>query len=950
MAKVRVREEVINTYLAQVVTELGVVANAETVLSRGQHRPDVLFQLRGLRVVIESKVGDTQSATVSALNDAKERVQNNIAHIAVAVVYPTKIATTPSNEIYDKLKETKLKYSVVSENSTTASWTTGTPADMMESVRRAQEMLAKNVLVEKTASRLSIHLENIAALWKGQTGPCENLADLLGMNAPNNEDEVTYNSRLESAAKVSALVLANAFIFQEQLAGSDKRVLTLSKLRTEKELIRSTSEHWAEICEKINYGSIFHLGKSILRELPAQVGTDKTIKSLIDEAFSICSEKVALRHDLMGRIFHWLLHDAKYLGTFYTSVSAATILLKVAMSLDWETDFSEIRDISNFTVADFASGTGTLLMAATQAITDQFVKSCYVKRIDAKSSDKIISKEELNNLHQTLIENTIHGYDILPTAVHLTASTLALLAPEVLFRRMNLFLTPIGLDHGSARLGSLDFMLNPDINVQLSLDGSHLDTERKGVDQSIPTKVTAPKLDLCVMNPPFTRSGGNNKIFGSHGNDRPKMLKELNSRAKRAGVSTTPGLGSVFIPLADQYVKTGGRIAFVLPLAIATGELWSKVRELISQKYHLEVVIASHESKRTNFSENTDLSEILFIARKLADNESAGNTIYVSLRKNPDSIFDARNVAARITTALIESKRTQQRVIIKSSEGVLGEVSSVPAPVGVSKWTPVIFLSSLLATTFSNLENCNELQIPGSTDGIRIPLCPLAEIGTLGYDNRDTIDAFEVDKTGQQWTPHPAFWDHKSDKVNQISQIPNAFLIPREFPLPHRPLRDSKIVWDKASRILIATKLRTNTHKLVAVRFENDVLGNTWWPFTGKNLNEQQEKALLIWLNSTLGLLMLYGNRTITEGSWFKLNKGTWNEIKILNVTKLNKKQLLTLANVFDKISSQELLSLAQIDQDPIRQQIDSALCDALNLPDLSLLRDLMTRESGLTG
>ena len=40
-------------------------------------------------------------------------------------------------------------------------------------------------------------------------------------------------------------------------------------------------------------------------------------------------------HDLMGRIYHWLLHHAKYLGTYYTSVSAATLLLKVALDLKW---------------------------------------------------------------------------------------------------------------------------------------------------------------------------------------------------------------------------------------------------------------------------------------------------------------------------------------------------------------------------------------------------------------------------------------------------------------------------------------------------------------------------------------------------------------------------------------------------------------------------------------
>ena len=46
------------------------------------------------------------------------------------------------------------------------------------------------------------------------------------------------------------------------------------------------------------------------------------------------AEQAAFRHDLMGRIYHWLLHHAKYLGTYYTSVSSATLLLKTVPDTD----------------------------------------------------------------------------------------------------------------------------------------------------------------------------------------------------------------------------------------------------------------------------------------------------------------------------------------------------------------------------------------------------------------------------------------------------------------------------------------------------------------------------------------------------------------------------------------------------------------------------------------
>jgi hypothetical protein len=62
MTKTRNREEVINTQLAILISSLGVTADAETMRVRGKHMPDVLFQLRGLRVVIEVKFEDVPNA------------------------------------------------------------------------------------------------------------------------------------------------------------------------------------------------------------------------------------------------------------------------------------------------------------------------------------------------------------------------------------------------------------------------------------------------------------------------------------------------------------------------------------------------------------------------------------------------------------------------------------------------------------------------------------------------------------------------------------------------------------------------------------------------------------------------------------------------------------------------------------------------------------------------
>ena len=101
------------------------------------------------------------------------------------------------------------------------------------------------------------------------------------------------------------------------------------------------------------------------------------------------------------------------------------------------------------------------------------------------------------------------------------------------------------------------------------------------------------------------------------------------------------------MPLADKHLKTGGRIAFVLPIAFASGEAWGAVRKYLADRYHLETVITSHDASRTNFSENTGLSELLFVARKLKSREKAR-----AARSSLD-VKSVRVIATAIKTSIL---------------------------------------------------------------------------------------------------------------------------------------------------------------------------------------------------------------------------------------------------------------------------------------------------------
>ncbi len=939
----RNREEAVNTQLAILISRLGTAADAETIHIHGKHRPDVLFEMRGLRCAIEGKFGDNNAAEELVLADARKRVASGLVHIAAAAIYPTVLRTTPTAHLVNALEGSRLRYRIIAETQESEGWYEGTPSDLMDALRRAQENLTRDDIVEETAKALSVQLETVARLWHGQRGACDRLSAILGITEQTEETPEKADERRATAARVAALVLANAFIFQEQLALNDRRIDTLQSLTSADDIVGATATHWHWIWENINYVPIFQLGERVLAQLPASAATSRAVQSLLSEAQAICRQQAALRHDLMGRIYHWLLHEAKFLGTYYTSVPAATLLMKLAMSLAWKQDFTNVKALAEFKVADLACGTGTLLMAAAQALTDRYIK-------DRADKGEPLGDRDIAALHQTLMQNVMHGYDILPTAVHLTASTLALLAPEVAFRNMNLFVMPIGMDHGRPRLGSLDFLSDDVVHTQFALDDSQLDTVRTGAARTVHTNAKIPPLDLCVMNPPFVSSRYGNRLFGSLPQQREALQKALSQQSRKLGVSATAGLGALFVPLAERHLKPGGRMAFVLPLALATGEAWGAIRERIAKRFHLELVVSSHDSERPNFSENTDLSEILFIARRLQRDEAAGETTYVNLWRNPRTIHEALDQATRIANLLragsegIEGSRT-----IRGPRGILGEMAVLPAPKGTENWTGGIFAQGYLMRAHWALDVLGELRLPGEKKGYPLPLCRLDALGRLGYDIRDITDAFDIDKTAGAWSPYSAFWNHDADQVRSIAQTPNATLLARDQPLPGRPAKDAASVWSKAGTILLVSRLWPVTHRVVAIGHPDRVLGNTWWAFDDSELTLPRRKALLLWLNSTLGVMSYFGRRAVTRSAWMQMKKPAWSSMPVLDVRALSARQVTALAKTYDSLSELELAPISQLDIDATRHSIDAAIAKALGLPDVQPLRKLLSREPGLT-
>jgi hypothetical protein len=158
-----------------------------------------------------------------------------------------------------------------------------------------------------------------------------------------------------------------------------------------------------------------------------------------------------------------------------------------------------------------------------------------------------------------------------------------------------------------------------------------------------------------------------------------------------------------------------------------------------------------------------------------------------------------------------------------------------------------------------------------------------------------------------------------------------------------RRLKSVEQLWAKAGGLLVAERLRLDTARVVAIRSDVRVLSNVWWPVWVEN--ELMEKALAVWLNSSLGLLTVLSHRTTTEGGWGAMKKADLEELPVVDLRQLTTEQLQGMADLFDGLAEAEFERLPGMVDCPARRSLDNGLSRILGLPDLGNLRRLLASE-----
>jgi len=176
------RQEVLNVLLAQLLQERGVVTAPESIVRSGPERrmPDVIVSFHGLRTAIEGEVSDRPEAQERAIHSARSRVEEGIAHVGIATVYPAQLRQTPFGELKNALAASRLQIAIVTESGGSG-FVVGNVDYLESALRNAFEQLVQEDVVARAVAALDAGIEQFASTIAGKGGILGRVAETLGI-------------------------------------------------------------------------------------------------------------------------------------------------------------------------------------------------------------------------------------------------------------------------------------------------------------------------------------------------------------------------------------------------------------------------------------------------------------------------------------------------------------------------------------------------------------------------------------------------------------------------------------------------------------------------------------------------------------------------------------------------------------------------------------------------
>ena len=452
--------------------------NTRAIAGHPGLQPDILITAPGSSpVVIEAEY--MPAANVEA--EARQRLglettaYGRVIEAAVALRYPSEVGE--AHDLHSALSAAQLSYCVFTENGGASrfpdsGWLDGSVEDLADMVRLVS---VPQHAVDRATTALQQGIDGAAKFLDeiDQTRPgiTNEIAALLGM------------ANVLQTRRMACAIIANALVFHDQIAGMHARINSLA-LACGDNVANPQGEvlaAWTAILN-INYWPIFAIAKDILQHLDS-ADAARILRRLRNTAQAVNATGVENAHDLTGRIFQRLIADRKYLATFYTLPASAALLARLAVAKLEGVDWSSAEEIGNLRVGDFACGTGALLSAVYDQIAARH------ERAGGNAA----------KLHQLMMEEVLYGCDVMPSAIHITGSTLSGVEPAVGFSNSRLYTMPYGRQKdGGVMIGSLELLQSSNVMTLFNTSDPAMRTGSAGEETAAQIRTEIPDLRLSI--------------------------------------------------------------------------------------------------------------------------------------------------------------------------------------------------------------------------------------------------------------------------------------------------------------------------------------------------------------------------------------------------------------------------------------------------------------------
>ena len=901
--------------------------NTQAIAGHPGLRPDILITASGRSpVVIEAEYMPARTVEPEARSRLGLEVASNgrIIEAVIALRYPDDVAE--AHNLRASLSSARLDYCVFTEGASgmqrfpESGWLEGSVEDLADMIRLVS---VPQRAVCQAAATLEVGIEGAAKLLDEmeelRSSITMAIARRLGMiNVPQTR-------------RMACAIIANALVFHEHIAGMHREVKPLATVcgdgvdNPQGEVLSA----WDDIL-KINYWAIFAIAKDILEQLPSGDAAN-ILRRLRDTAQSVNATGVDNAHNLTGRVFQRLIADRKYLATFYTLPASAALLARLAVAKMEGVDWSDAEAIGRLRIGDFACGTGALLSAVYEQIAARHERS---------GGDPA-------TLHRLMMEEVLYGCDVMPSAVHITGSTLSGVEPSVLFNKSRLYTMPYGrMKDGSVMIGSLELLQSSNVLTLFNTSDPAMRTGSAGEETAAQIRAEIPdaSYDLVIMNPPFTRNVTREGAytdtiaaafagFGASDADQAQMAKRMGFLKKDTCYHGNAGIASAFAALAHKKIKPGGVLALVLPLSVANGLAWQAFREMIDSGYtDMAVLSIAANGRDMSFSSDTGMAECLVVVRKLKPEEIPQNRArFASLRHRPQGFAHASSLAGRLLddsqVRRLEDGPYGGTPLMIGGEPV-GETITAPRSDDGESWGAVRLADYSLTQTAYALSQ-SKLWLPGNASTINLKTALLSDIGKLGTYHLDIIGPYPrgpFDKAAPSQTPtYPSLWNHDAKRETKLVCDPDSQLLVRQG-----LEKKAADVWATAGRSHLNLDFTFGSQALAVAFTNTESIGGRVWPNVIFSDN-RYDYAFSVWGNSTLGLLSHWWHSSRQQSSKAGMTIRSAVSLSVLDFRALSYAQLAAAQAIFDEFRDKELKPAYLADADPNRALLDRrVVCDLL--------------------